>query len=176
MIRYLGSLYDRGNHMYKTRWEPGIKLPNALANSIKHFRQAQMTLVNSGNTDPHLWRKVYYRLLQSELELTFQELSPEEREEHMKQAEISGNEALRAAKKTFKPGAGERVLLELAYARGRRVELLKLRDGSNERDIGRKKEAAVQGIKKALTELKSADRGQYNENKKQAQWWIKHLS
>ena len=162
--------------MFKTRWDQGVHLPTALADAIKYLTQARTTLVNSGNRDPHLWWKVCFYLLQSELELTFQEASPEERETHMRQAEKSGDEALRAAKKTLKPGAKERVLLKLAYARGRRAELLKLRDDSNERDIGRKKEAAIQRIKKALNELKYADRGRYDESKKTAQWWIEHLS
>lgn len=46
-------------------------------------------------------------------------------------------------KKTLKPEAKERILLKLVYAGGRRAELLKLRDDNNERDINRKKKAAI---------------------------------
>lgn len=113
-------------------------------------------------------------MAQLETKLTYQKSRLDKKEHHMDNAETYMGKAMLAAEKVGKLLYITQTKLEVAFMKGRRLELKKERglDGKHGKTEAR---VISQEISSEGQKLKELDSGIWAENSRYASWWLERL-
>lgn len=160
-------------HSCKPRRE---SITESLSAALACFSRADAMLRQSGNDDPYLQLKVYFRLMTVEFDLSHnRHWSIEERINHIRRAEEKGSMALRAALTSQKAIETAQVRLEQSFLKGRKAELEEQKGKASTRETRRVKGDALREMNEAIQKLGDLDREKYMEYVKRASSWKTRL-
>lgn len=156
-----------------------------LARTLASFRRAGTILSESCCKDPNPRRKIYFRLAQIEIKLTYQVSELDKKEGHMETAETYIKEAMLAANQTGIVRHIVQTRFERACMKGRRLELKKKRDldrgqGGREvyeicQEITSEGQDICQEITSEGQKLQELDNDIWTENSEHARYWLERL-
>ncbi|KAL8668687.1 MAG: hypothetical protein Q9168_006692 [Polycauliona sp. 1 TL-2023] len=173
VLTTINRLYESANDLWRTRHPPNNNILGTLQQVLGLLERARDLLERPGIPYRNLRGKVFFRLIQAERDITFK-CKRQEQDHHIYLAFAYGEEALKAAKATQKPGLIAHVQLEIAFSRGREALLLVERLGRDDRGV---RNASLQQIKAALDKMRDVGHEKYEFNRKHAQtYWIPRLS
>lgn len=151
-------------------------ITESLSAALACFSQADALLRQSGNDDPSLQLKVYFRLMTVEFDLSHnRHWSIEERIKHIRRAEENGSMALRAALTSQKAVDTAQVRLEQSFLKGRKAELEEQRHEKSTRETRRVRGDALGEMDEAMQKLGDLDQDKYTEYIKRASNWETRL-
>ena len=111
--------------------------------------------------------------IQAALKMTFcKNLNVGERLKYLEAADSHCLDALGLSETTTMPELAERVRLEKAIVDGRTVELRARESEENPILIKMEKDRAVEGLERAMQDLRMANEKSYREHRKRAEGWL----
>lgn len=120
--------------------------------TLEAYQRARTILVNSGNDDPDVRRKLFSRLAVVELEMTWPCEELREKERHIDNAEEFIKAAGLEAQRTTNEGLIDYVNFERSCIQARRLRL-KARQKHDKREMATKLDTAVQALETAMRRL-----------------------
>jgi hypothetical protein len=132
-----------------------------LETAQQYFLQARDILESVNPSDSAAFVRVYYRLANAKLDMSFcKGLSLAEKESHLQKAEEYGGMALEKALQSSNAENLAKMKLEQAFLKARRTEI-EAKMGSDAQEVRRLKDEALRAIVGSLQELKDANYSNY---------------